>query len=247
MTRDLLETRQRIEDANRRLIQAEKLASIGRISATIAHEIRNPLTSVKLNIQKLMQNERLDEEEKEHLGLSQEGIGQIEKFIKELLNFTRVSELNPERFSVVQIVEESLKMMRDSLQEKKIVVERSFAAELPPVVVDGDKIRQVFLNILRNAVEAVQEGGRIKLALSRVKESGGAKIKVRISDDGCGIPEKDWENIFEPFYTTKPSGFGLGLSNARKIVEQHRGSIRVAKTRGKGTAFEVRLPCEVEK
>jgi signal transduction histidine kinase len=93
----------------------------------------------------------------------------------------------------------------------------------------------------------VQEGGRIKLALSRVKESGGAKIKVRISDDGCGIPEKDWENIFEPFYTTKPSGFGLGLSNARKIVEQHRGSIRVAKTRGKGTAFEVRLPCEVEK
>ena len=246
MTKDLLETRRRMEDANLKLIQAEKLASIGRISASIAHEIRNPLTSVKLNIQKLMQNEHLDEEEKEHLSISQEGIGQIEKFIKELLNFTRVSDLNPERFSVVQIVEESLKMMRNSFQEKKIVLEKNFAADLPAVVVDGDKIRQVFLNILRNAVEAVEEGGKIGLALSRVKENGVARIKVRISDDGCGIPEKDWENIFEPFYTTKPSGFGLGLSNARKIVEQHRGSLRVTKTKGKGTTFEVRIPCEVE-
>jgi signal transduction histidine kinase len=246
MTKDLLETRRRMEDANLKLIQAEKLASIGRISASIAHEIRNPLTSVKLNIQKLMQNEHLNEEEKEHLSISQEGIGQIEKFIKELLNFTRVSDLNPERFSVVQIVEESLKMMRNSFQEKKIVLEKNFAADLPSVVVDGDKIRQVFLNILRNAVEAVEEGGKIGLALSRVKENGVARIKVRISDDGCGIPEKDWENIFEPFYTTKPSGFGLGLSNARKIVEQHRGSLRVTKTKGKGTTFEVRIPCEVE-
>jgi signal transduction histidine kinase len=246
MTRDLLETRRRMEDANRRLIQAEKLASIGRISASIAHEIRNPLTSVKLNIQKLTQNENLDEEEKEHLSISQEGIGQIEKFIKELLNFTRVSELNPERFSIVQVVEESLKLMKDSIQEKKIILERRFAADLPSVVVDGDKMRQVFLNILRNAVEAVEEGGRIKVTLSQIKQGGAAGIKVQISDDGSGIPEKDWENIFEPFYTTKSSGFGLGLSNARKIVEQHRGSIKVVKRKEKGTAFEVRIPCEVE-
>jgi len=246
MTRDLLETRRRMEDAGRRLIQAEKLASIGRISASIAHEIRNPLTSVKLNIQKLTQCERLDEEEKEHLSISQEGIGQIEKFIKELLNFTRVSELNPERFSIVQVVEESLKLMRDSFQEEKIILEKRFSADLPAVVVDGDKMRQVFLNILRNAVEAVEEGGRIIVEISRVKESGVAMVKVSISDEGCGIPEKDWENIFEPFYTTKSSGFGLGLSNARKIVEQHRGSIKVAKAKMKGTTFEVRIPCEVE-
>jgi len=246
MTKDLLETRQRMEDANRRLIQAEKLASIGRISASIAHEIRNPLTSVKLNIQKLQQSERLDEEEKEHLSITQEGIGQIEKFIKELLNFTRVADLNPERFSMVQIIEESLKLMRNSLQEKEIVLEKRFPAALPAVVVDGDKMRQVFLNVLRNAVEAVEEGGRIKLVLSSVKENDAERIRVRISDDGCGIPEKDWENIFEPFYSTKPSGFGLGLPNARKIVEQHRGSIRVVKTRGKGTTFEVRIPCEVK-
>jgi signal transduction histidine kinase len=246
MTKDLLETRQRMEDANRRLIQAEKLASIGRVSASIAHEIRNPLTSLKLNIQKLQQSERLDEEEREHLAISQEGIGQIEKFIKELLNFTRVPDLNPERFSMVQIMEESLKLLRDSLQEKKVILEKRFPAGLPAVVVDGDKMRQVFLNILRNAVEAVEEGGRIKVSMSGIKENGADRIRVRISDDGCGVPEKDWEIIFEPFYSTKPSGFGLGLPNARKIVEQHRGSIRVVKTRGKGTTFEVRIPCEVK-
>ncbi|HUU39149.1 MAG TPA: ATP-binding protein [Candidatus Desulfaltia sp.] len=246
MTRDLLETRQRMEDANRKLIQAEKLASIGRISATIAHEIRNPLTSVKLNIQKLLQNEGLGEEEKEHLSISQEGIGLIEKFIKELLNFTRVSDLNLERFSILQIIEESLKLLRNSFQEKNIILERSCPSDFPAVVVDGDKMRQVFLNILRNAVEAVDEGGKIGLALSLVKENGAKRIRIRISDNGCGIAEKDWESIFEPFFTTKPSGFGLGLSNARKIVEQHLGSIKVVKKKGKGTTFEVRIPCEVE-
>jgi signal transduction histidine kinase len=245
MTRDLLETRQRMEEANKRLVQAEKLASIGRLSATIAHEIRNPLTSVKLNIQKLLQDDGLGEEEKEHLGLSAEGISQIEKFIKELLDFARVSVLNLDRFSIVQITEEALKMMRDAFREKRIVLERSYADDLPQVLVDGDRMRQVLLSVLRNALEAVDEGGRIAVTLSL---PGGQpnRIQIRISDNGCGIPEKDREMIFEPFFTTKPTGFGLGLSNARKIIEQHRGSIRVQKKRGRGTTFEILIPCEVE-
>lgn len=246
MTRDLLQTRKKMEEANRKLIQAEKLASIGRISATIAHEIRNPLTSVKLNIQKVLQNEQLDEDEKEHLNITQEGIGQIEKFIKELLNFTRVSDLNLERFSIEQIVEEAVKTIHDSFEEKKIILERDYGRDLPQVLVDGDKMKQVFLNILRNASEAVEVGGKVRLNLSVVQKDGAKKIKVRISDDGCGIPEKDWETIFEPFFTTKPAGFGLGLANARKIVEQHKGFIKVMKNRGKGTSFEVQILCEGE-
>jgi len=246
MSSELLQTRQRIEDANKKLVQAEKLASIGRISATIAHEIRNPLTSLKLNIQKVLQNDHLDETDQEHLNLSQEGINQIEKFIKELLNFTRVSELNLARFSIVQILEESIKMMIDSLGEKKVLLEPEFEDDLPQVLVDGDKLRQVFTNILRNALEAVEEEGKISVSLSLLEEGEKRKIEVKISDNGCGIPEEDWENIFEPFYTTKPSGFGLGLSNARKIVELHKGSIRVVKKRGRGTSFEILLPCEGE-
>lgn len=246
MTRDLLHTRERVEEAHRKLVQAEKLASIGRIAATIAHEIRNPLTSVKLNIQKVSQSECLDEIEKEHLGISQEGIGQIEKFIKELLSYTRASELNRERFIMAQIVDEAVRLMSGALGQKKIVLERNFEDGLPPVLVDGDKMRQVFLNVIRNACESVDDGGNIRLSLALSAEKDGKKIRALIEDDGCGIAEKDLEVIFEPFFTTKASGFGLGLANARKILEQHKGVIRVVPKKGKGTAFEILIPGEGE-
>jgi signal transduction histidine kinase len=246
MSARLLETREQMEETHKKLIQAEKLASIGKLAATIAHEIRNPLTSVKLNIQKVLEDDRLEAMEKEHLAITQEGIGQIEKFVKELLNFTRVSGLQLARFPVSQILEESVKMMADSFRQKRIAIERKVDEGLPEVLVDGDKMRQVFLNVLRNAVEAVDQNGKIIISATLVGNGQAKKIRVRISDNGCGIPDKDWENIFEPFFTTKPSGFGLGLANARKIVEQHKGAIRVVKKRSAGTAFEILIPCEGE-
>jgi signal transduction histidine kinase len=244
MTSQLLATRRRMEEANRRLVQHEKLASIGRMAATIAHEIRNPLTSVKLNIQKVAEEEGLAEAVKAHLGLSLEGIDQIERFIKELLNFTRVPELILERWPVDQIVEASLKMVRETLAEKKITVETAYADGLPPILADADKLRQVFLNVLRNAHEALGAGGKIGVACDTVVEGGRIMVRVRISDNGPGISEKDRPNIFEPFYTTKPSGFGLGLANARKIVEQHNGTIGVGRKRGKGCVFVILIPAE---
>jgi signal transduction histidine kinase len=244
MSRQLFLTRERMEAANKKLIQAEKLASIGRISAGIAHEIRNPLTSVKLNIQKVNESDNLDEVDKEHLDISQEGIGHIENFIKELLNFTRVSELHPDRFSIEEIIDESIKMIKGTLRLKKIQLEKDFQDHLPRMLVDGDRLRQVFLNILHNAYEAVPEAGKIKISLSRKKDSEGRSVKIEISDNGSGIPEKDWETIFEPFYTTKTTGIGLGLANARKIVEQHKGSIHVKKKKGRGSCFEVIIPYE---
>jgi signal transduction histidine kinase len=246
MTGQLLHARYRMEDANRKLVQHEKLASIGRMAATIAHEIRNPLTSVKLNIQKVAEEESFAEVVKAHLGLSLEGIDQIERFIKELLNFTRVPELSLERWPIEQVVEESLKLLRETLARKKVVVETTYAEGLPQIHVDGDKMRQVFLNVLRNAHEALEAGGKISILCEPVVEGGKRKARIRISDTGPGIPEKDWENIFEPFFSTKPSGFGLGLANARKIVEQHKGVIRVVKKRSAGTAFEILIPCEGE-
>jgi signal transduction histidine kinase len=247
MSHQLLLTREREEAANKKLIQAEKLASIGRISASIAHEIRNPLTSVKLNIQKVMESQDLGEVEGEHLGISQEGIGHIENFIKELLNFTRVSDLQLSHFSVEQIVDESIKMMRNTLRLRNVQILKEVEEDLPQVLVDGDKIRQVLLNIFHNACEAMEKGGNIIVSLSVSGQSKRRKVKILVSDDGPGIPEKDWENIFEPFYTTKSSGIGLGLANARKIVEQHKGSIRVIEKKGRGTCFEILIPCEEEK
>lgn len=247
MSRKLLLARERMEVASNKLIQAEKLASIGRISAGIAHEIRNALTSVKLNIQKLVQSDRLDETEKEHLSISQEGIGQMEKFVKELLDFTRVSELNLARFSLEQILDESIKTLADTLELKKVVLEKSYEEGSPQVLVDADKLKQVFLNILRNAFEAVEEEGKINISLSLLKEQEGSKIRVFISDNGCGIPEENRETIFEPFYTTKASGIGLGLPIARKIIEQHKGTIRVKENAAQGTSFEILIPTEEER
>ena len=246
MTVELLQTRERMEEANRKLVQAEKLASIGRLAATIAHEIRNPLTSVKLNIQKVAEEESRGSSDMEHLTLSMEGIGQIEKFIKELLNYTRVAELALERFPPAQILEEALKPLKEPLAQKSIVLEKSFAEDVPAVVVDADKIRQVFLNVLRNALEAMNPGGKIAVGLDTVEAGGRTRVRVRVSDDGPGIPDKDRDNIFEPFFTTKPSGFGLGLANARKILEQHNGSIRLARKRGRGSAFVILIPAEEE-
>jgi signal transduction histidine kinase len=242
MSAQLSNARERMEDANRKLVQHEKLASIGRMAATIAHEIRNPLTSVKLNIQKVAEEEGFSETVEAHIGLALEGIDQIERFIKELLKFTRVQELSLERFPVEQVIEESLKLLRDTLAQKRVVVERITSGCLPPVLVDGDKMRQVFSNILRNSQEAVEIGGRIVIATDTVEAGDRTEVRVRVLDDGPGIPEKDWETIFEPFYSTKPSGFGLGLANARKIVEQHNGTIRVVKKRGRGCAFVILIP-----
>jgi signal transduction histidine kinase len=246
MTGKLQQTLEAIEVANRKLVQSEKLAQIGRMAATIAHEIRNPLTSVKLNIQKVRSSEHLDETEQEHMSLSEEGIAQIERFIKELLNFTRVSDLQKARFAIDQVLDESIKLLRDVLAQKAVAVERRYAAGLPEVLVDGDRLRQVFANILRNSAEALPGGGRITITTGTVETEAGCRLRIRISDNGAGIPEKDWDTIFEPFFTTKPQGFGLGLANARKIVEQHRGTIRAARKRGPGAAFEIDLPCEGE-
>lgn len=242
MTEKLLASRRETEEAQRLLVQSEKLAQIGRLAASIAHEIRNPLTSVKLNIQKVLEDDAFPEADREHLALSGEGIAQIEKFIKEMLNFTRATELQKAPFPVEQIVDESLKMMADLLRERNIVIEKRLAGGLPEIVVDGDRLRQVLLNLLRNAAEAVGPGGRIVLSAEGAGGRRGRKLRICISDNGRGIPEKDWENIFEPFFTTKSLGIGLGLSNARKLVELHRGTIRVIRGDQPGTTFEIILP-----
>lgn len=247
MSLRLKEMRQRIDEANKKLIQAEKLASIGRISAGIAHEIRNPLTSVKLNIQKVIEDAGIDRIDMDHLEIAHEGINQIESFIKEMLNYTRVSDLNLDEFSMPQIIEESAKMVKHSMELKGVGLEKNYDAELPPIRVDADKLRLVFVNIMRNANEAVEPGGSIKIFASLVGTPSKRAIKIEISDNGCGIPERDKENIFEPYFTTKTSGFGLGLANARKIVEQHKGTIHVKKSKEAGTIFEIVLPYEEEK
>jgi len=246
MSEQLFLTKKRMEEAGKKLIHAEKLASIGRLSASIAHEIRNPLTSVKLNVQKISESECWGDLEKGHLEITQEGIELIENFIKELLNFTRISELNFIEFPMEQVIDSSLKLIADQLELKNIQVKKDYQKGLPPVFVDGDKIRLVIVNLLRNAYEELDEGGEIEINLSLQQDEEDNKIRIEISDNGRGIAETEWGNIFEPFYTTKSAGIGLGLANAQKIIEQHNGSIKILKKEGRGACFEILIPCGEE-
>ncbi|MCP2619565.1 ATP-binding protein, partial [Candidatus Aminicenantes bacterium AC-335-K20] len=151
----------------------------------------------------------------------------------------RVTRLNLDEFSLPSIIEESIKLISNELKGKKITIEKSFESNLPTIIVDADKLRQVFTNLLMNSIEAIERKGKIKII-------AGAKnrkfVKIIISDTGCGIPSEILPEIFEPFFTTKSSGTGLGLANAKKIIEQHKGSIQVFSERGKGTTFEIIIP-----
>ena len=166
-----------------------------------------------------------------------------------MLNYTRTTDLNLDYFSMAQIVDESIKMIADSLLLRNIHIDKKIEKGLPLIKVDADKLRQVFVNLFRNAYEAVNEGGNIWLSVEGdgrgPKKKG--QLKIQISDDGPGIPENDWETIFEPYYTTKSSGFGFGLANSRKIIEQHSGTIQVTKSKYKGITFEISIPLEGER
>jgi signal transduction histidine kinase len=242
MTAQILEDRQQIEETSHKLIQAEKLATIGRLSAAMAHEIRNPLTSIKLNIQKVSKAECLGRLEAEQLEIADRGIRQVEKIVKEILDYARAPSLKKDTFLLPHLLDDALRFAEEQLEEKKVTVVKEYAAELPPIEVDGDKLRQVFLNILLNSVEAVTSGGRIVVRAAKQEEPSGPLAVVDIEDNGVGIDPKDMQAIFEPFFTTKSLGTGLGLANARKVVELHQGKIEIESTRAVGTRIRVTLP-----
>ena len=242
MTAQILEDRQQIEETSRKLIQAEKLATIGRLSAAMAHEIRNPLTSIKLNIQKVSKSECLGRLETEQLEIAERGIRQVEKIVKEILDYARAPSLKKDTFLLPHLLDDALRFAEGELEEKNVQVVREYAADLPSIEVDGDKLRQVFLNILLNSVEAVPTGGRIVVRTSRREGAPDPLAAIEIEDNGVGIEPNDMQAIFEPFFTTKSLGTGLGLANARKVVELHQGKIEIESTRSVGTKISVSLP-----
>ncbi len=243
MTAEILDDRQKLEEASRKLMDAEKLATIGRLATALAHEIRNPLTAVKLNIQKIAHHPALGPTELEQLGIAESGIQQVEKLVKDILSYARAPKLAKSSFQLESLLEEALRFVEEPIEEKEIRVVASFE-ELAPIVVDGDQLRQALLNILLNATEAVGHGGTIAVQTRLRSTPEGSVAEISIEDDGVGIEETDRESIFDAFFTTKSLGTGLGLTNARKVVELHRGAIEVASEVGRGTRVTVLLPYE---
>jgi len=223
------------------LMRSEKLASIGRLAAGIAHEINNPLTSV-LTFSSLLLR-KAEEGQREKLEIIVKETTRCREIVRGLLNFARQSEPKKELCEVNRIIEAALSLTKNQLKvsEKKISVETELG-DLPSVHIDPNQMLEVFVNIIINAVDAMPQGGTIRVHSARLKSE--PFIEIRFSDTGCGIPKENLEKIFDPFFTTKEAGkgTGLGLAVIYGIVERHNGSIDVESEVGKGTTFIVKLP-----
>lgn len=218
----------------------EKFAAIGQLSAGLAHEINNPLGGIRLCFNNLISTEMDAETRQRHIEVINTGLQKIQDIIKQLLDFSKQTELLKAPYSVNNLIENVLSLTEYIITKKGIKVIKAFDPAIPELMVDKNKMEQVFLNIILNAVQAM-DGSNGTLKITTYAENG--KCLIAISDTGPGIPEHILPRIFDPFFTTKPvgEGTGLGLSVSKSIVEQHNGKIKV-NTSEKGSTFIVELP-----
>jgi two-component system NtrC family sensor kinase len=229
-----------LEKSHAQLVQAEKLAAMGRLAASIAHEINNPLQAIH-NCLHLTLKKRLNEEKKtRYLGMAQEEVERLITIVQRMLEFYRPSREGMAPTNVHTIIENVLALSSKRLQHGKITVTKKLAPNLPTINAVSDQLKQVFLNIVINAIEAMQQGG--KLCIETKLSEDGDWLSVAFTDTGLGLSEKEQENIFEPFFTTKVTGTGLGLSVSYGIVERHGGRIEVQSELSEGATFTVYLP-----
>ncbi len=227
------------------LIRSEKLAALGQLSAGIAHEIRNPLTSMNILIHSLTENLPTEDSRWKDLKVIEEEVLRINEIVDQFLRFAKPASPLLEKTSLIPIFEEILQLLRPQMEKGKIGVKKEFEP-LPLITVDKEQIKQVILNLLMNAIQAMTGGG--KLGMSGRLSKDGDWVELAIQDSGVGIPPEDIDKLFDPFFSKREGGIGLGLSIAHRIIDQHHGKIGVESTPGKGTRFTLSLPvCTEEK
>jgi signal transduction histidine kinase len=220
------------------LARFERLASLGRLSAGIAHEVRNPLTGISLLLDEL--HDRLLANPKDQ-ALIQRALQEIERLdglVNELLHFAAMPETRVAQGDLAIVLRDTLFLVNKQFQNQKVQIHESIPAELPHPRMDSDRLKQALLNLLTNALEAMPDGGNLWLSAQRIADG----VLITVRDTGQGIPADRVDLIFEPFYTTKGEGTGLGLSITHTIITSHGGRIEVESQSGEGTTFKVFLP-----
>jgi two-component system NtrC family sensor kinase len=221
------------------LFESEKLAAIGRLAASIAHEVNNPLEAIK-NALYLMQTGAEGDKNARFLEIARKETERVSHIIRQMLGFARRSG-EVDWVDVNQILEETLVLLDKKLRQSKIRVARMLDAELPKVRARADQLRQVFLNLLINAQQAIGSEGEIQVSTSRFEQALQPSVLIQIGDSGVGIAEDDLTRIFEPFFSTGKKGTGLGLWVTHDIVRQHGGRIDVSSKKNRGTIFSIIL------
>ncbi|MBN2318556.1 MAG: GAF domain-containing protein [Acidobacteria bacterium] len=224
--------------------QTEKLAALGRMAAGIAHEINNPLAGILLYSSHLSKKVAPDSPIHEGLQVISHETARCRDIIQNLLEFSRNDKPRRVPADLNKVIEQALNIVENELRLHHIRLVRHLTADLPEIPMDANQIEQVFVNLLINATEAIGEEGTV--TVSSRQEEGGGQLTAEISDTGIGIPRDIVGKIFEPFFSTKAKGTGLGLSVSYGIVQNHKGTLRVSSSPGKGTRFTVTLPVITE-
>ena len=242
----LAETNRRLEQAQAEARRAERLAALGQLSAGLAHEIRNPLSVIKGSAEMLQQKlEASNPLASELSGYISSEVSKLNGLVSRFLDFARPLQLECRPLEVTSLVDRALKDARDRYPEAKVTVEREYAAQLPQLSLDATLCEAVFTNLILNAYEAMgTEGGKLKVVIAPASSDGRKGVEIDFEDTGPGVPAEIREQIFNPFFTTKKTGVGLGLSIVSKIVDEHHGWVRVTGEPGEGACFRVFFPVE---
>jgi two-component system NtrC family sensor kinase len=224
----------------RQISRSEKLASIGRLAAGIAHEINNPLTGILMFAHILQEREGRDDQDQRDIRVIVDETTRVSGIVRSLLDFARESAPSKTLLDLNDVVQEVIQLARVEVAAHEIVIMQELAARLPPILGDRDQLKQVFLNLMLNAIEAMPTGG----TLSFRSATRNGEVVVQVTDNGCGIPADHMDRIIDPFFTTKPvgKGTGLGLSVSYGILQQHGGSLEVESEENVGTTVLVVIP-----
>jgi signal transduction histidine kinase len=223
------------------LVQSEKMAAIGELVASVVHEMRNPLCSVKLNYQIIGRTIGKESPLLEHYRIGLDQVSQLERMFSNLLDYSKPISLNITPFHLNELIEQSLQQLDPLIKEMRTRIERKYDNMLPPMMGDGEKIRQVLVNIIRNGIEAAVCEGKVEISAGVGHSEEKPVVMLDIIDNGPGISPQDVKRIFQPFFTTKQKGTGLGLSIVKKIVEAHQYRIDVCSEEGHGTVVSLRM------
>lgn len=232
-----------------KLVQADKLVLLGQLSAGVAHEIRNPLAAVNLNLQVLKRRFSTEDPEFEYIDTALQGVDRISRIVEVTLNFSRPTMPDIRDLQLNSLIVSTLELVTAVIKRKEIKVELKFDEKLPVIAADSKQMQQVLINLITNAADAIKIKGKIKIETYTEKfgkNSFGAYAVVAITDDGIGITPEDLSKIFNPFFTRKSDGTGLGLPITQRILHQHSGIIDVESSFGSGTTFYIKLPIPSE-